>query len=73
MEPFVNQDPRSYFLFFGLKIWFRARKVTGTFEKRTPGLHTVFFQFFAVMHFGDIAGKQIHLYYVTENEATQNN
>ena len=40
MEQFVSQDPRSYFLFFGLKIWFRARKVTETFEKRTPGFKT---------------------------------
>ena len=36
MEQFVSQDPRSYSLYFDLKIWFRARKVTGTFEKRTP-------------------------------------
>ena len=37
MEQFVSQDPRSYSLYFDLKIWFRARKVTGTFEKRAPG------------------------------------
>ena len=37
MEQFVSQDPRSYSLYFDLKIWFWARKVTGTFEKRTPG------------------------------------
>ena len=43
------------------------------FSPFLPGLHTVFFQSFAVMHFGDIAGKQIPLYYVTQNEATQNN
>ena len=36
MEQFVSQDPRSYSLYFDLKIWFRARKVTGTFEKRAP-------------------------------------
>ena len=38
MEQFVSQDPRSYSLYFDLNIWFRARKVTGTFEKRAPGL-----------------------------------
>ena len=37
MEQFVSQDPRSYSLYFDLNIWFRARKVTGTFEKRAPG------------------------------------
>ena len=29
-------DPRSYSLYFDLNIWFRARKVTGTFKKRAP-------------------------------------
>ena len=37
MEWFAGQDPRSYSLYFDLNIWFRARKVTGTFEKRAPG------------------------------------
>ena len=37
MELFASQDPRSYSLFFDLNIWFRARKDTGTFEKRAPG------------------------------------
>ena len=37
MEQFVSQDPRSYSLYFDVKIWFRARNVTGTFEKRAPG------------------------------------
>ena len=37
MEQFDSQDPRSYSLYFDLKIWFRARNVTGTFEKRAPG------------------------------------
>ena len=37
MELFASQDPRSYSLFFDLNIWFRARKGTGTFEKRAPG------------------------------------
>ena len=36
MEWFAGQDPRSYSLYFDLNIWFRARKVTGTFEKRAP-------------------------------------
>ena len=36
MELFASQDPRSYSLYFDLNIWFRARKVTGTFEKRAP-------------------------------------
>ena len=27
---------RSYSLYFDLNIWFRVRKVTGTFEKRAP-------------------------------------
>ena len=36
MELFASQDPRSYSLFFDLNIWFRAREVTGTFEKRAP-------------------------------------
>ena len=40
MEYFVSQDPRSYSLYFDLNIWFRARKVTGTFEKRAPDLNT---------------------------------
>ena len=34
MELVASQDPRSYSLYFDLNIWFRARKVTGTFEKR---------------------------------------
>ena len=38
MEKFASQDPRSYSLYFDLNIWFRARKVIGTFEKRAPGL-----------------------------------
>ena len=38
MEYFASQDPRSYSLYFDLNIWFRARKVTGTFEKRAPDL-----------------------------------
>ena len=37
MKQFASQDPRSYSLYFELNIWFRARKVTGTFEKRAPG------------------------------------
>ena len=36
MELFASQEPRSYSLYFDLNIWFRARKVTGTFEKRAP-------------------------------------
>ena len=36
MEQLTSQDPRSYSLYFDLKIWFRARNVTGTFEKRAP-------------------------------------
>ena len=43
MEKFASQDPRSYSLNFYLNIWFRARKVTGTFEKRVPGLQQSFF------------------------------
>ena len=37
MEQLTNQNPRSYSLYFVLKIWFRARNVIGTFEKRAPG------------------------------------
>ena len=37
MEQFAGQDPRSYSFYFDLNIWFRAHKVTGTFEKRAPG------------------------------------
>ena len=37
MEQFVSQDPRSYSLYFDVKIRFLARNVTGTFEKRVPG------------------------------------
>ena len=37
MEQFASQDRRSYSLYFDLNIWFRARKVTGTFEQRAPG------------------------------------
>ena len=36
MELFASQYPRSYSLYFDLNIWFRTRKVTGTFEKRAP-------------------------------------
>ena len=36
MEYFASQDRCCYSLYFDLNIWFRARKVTGTFEKRTP-------------------------------------
>ena len=38
MEYFAGQDPRSYSLYFDLNTWFRARKVTETFEKRVPGI-----------------------------------
>ena len=38
MEYFASQDPCSYSFYFDLNIRFRARKVTGTFEKRAPGL-----------------------------------
>ena len=41
MELFSSQDPRSYSLYFDLNIWFRARKVTGTFEKRAPALDSL--------------------------------
>ena len=37
MEQLTSQDPRSYSLYFDLKIWFPAQIVTGTFEKRAPG------------------------------------
>ena len=37
MEYFASQDPRSYSFYFDLNIWFRARKVNGTFEKQAPG------------------------------------
>ena len=37
MELFASQNPRAYSLYFDLKIWFRARNVTGAFEKRAPG------------------------------------
>ena len=43
MEKFASQDSHSYSLNFDLNIWFRARKVTGTFEKRVPGLQQFFF------------------------------
>ena len=33
----LARNPRSYSLYFGLNIWFRARKVTRTFEKRASG------------------------------------
>ena len=36
MELFASQDPRSYSLYFEMKIWFRARKFNGTFEKQVP-------------------------------------
>ena len=36
MEQFVSQDQHSYSFYFDLKIWFCARKVSGTFEKRAP-------------------------------------
>ena len=42
MEQLTNQNPRSYSLYFVLKIWFRARNVIGIFEKRAPGLVTEF-------------------------------
>ena len=34
----ASQDPRSYSLYFGLNIWFRARKATATSEKQAPGV-----------------------------------
>ena len=37
MEQFVSQDPRSYSLYFDLKIRFRARNITGIFEKWATG------------------------------------
>ena len=36
MEYFASQDRRSYSLYLDLNTWFRARKVTGNFEKRAP-------------------------------------
>ena len=36
MEQFVSRDPLSYSLYFDLKIWFRVRNLSGTFEKRAP-------------------------------------
>ena len=36
MEYFASQDPRFNSFYFDLNIWFRARKVIGTFEKRAP-------------------------------------
>ena len=32
-----KMDPRSYSLYFYLNIWFQARKVIGTLEKRATG------------------------------------
>ena len=38
MKYFAIQDPRSsYFVNVDLNIWFRARKVIGTLDKRAPG------------------------------------
>ena len=42
MESLASQDPRSNSLYFDLNIWFRARKVTETFEKRAPESKTGF-------------------------------
>ena len=39
MESFASQGQRSYSLYFYLNIWFQARKVTGTFEKRAPDVY----------------------------------
>ena len=36
MDYFTSQDQRSYSFYFDLNIWFRARKVIGTLEKRAP-------------------------------------
>ena len=36
MECFASQDPCSYSLYFDLNVCFRARKVSGAFEKRAP-------------------------------------
>ena len=44
MEQFASQDSRSYSLYFDLNISFRARKVTGTFEKQAPGPSSVKFK-----------------------------
>ena len=57
MEQFVSQDPRSYSLYFDLNIWFRARKVTGTFEKRAPDQMDVFY-FACFGRFSDVKWKQ---------------
>ena len=40
MEYFACKDPRSYSLYFDLNIWFRARKVIGTLQKRAPDMLT---------------------------------
>ena len=40
---YYSQDRCSYSLYFDLNILFRARKVTGTFEKRAPGDHELLF------------------------------
>ena len=38
MEYFASEDPHySYSFYFDLNIWFKAHKVTGTFDKRAPG------------------------------------
>ena len=37
MKYFASQDPRSSYSFYvDLNIWFRARKVIGTLDKRAP-------------------------------------
>ena len=46
MELFASQNPRSYSLYFDLKIWFRARNVTWAFEKRAPEPNVEVVKFF---------------------------
>ena len=36
MQSFASQDRHFFSWYFDLNIWFRARKVTGTFEKPAP-------------------------------------
>ena len=56
MELFASKNPRYYSLYFDLKIWFRARNVTGAFEKRAPGLYVMYQQSF--LEFGWGKGKK---------------
>ena len=73
MKQFVSQDPRSNSSYFDLKIWFRARNVTGTFEKRAPGSLFMFEQSENIerFHVNKVSGVEVSYWKVPFQRSVQ--